>query len=49
MNKGVQGNKFAKKKNAFDGKRYVSSQVFIGPFQKELTASRLSLRWLVFL
>ena len=42
MNKGVQGNKFARK-NAFDAKRYVASQVFISPFQKELTASRLIL------
>ena len=44
INKGVQGNKFArKKKNALDAKRYVGSQVFISPFQKELTVTRLSL------
>ena len=42
INKGVQGNKFARK-NALDAKRYVGSQVFISPFQTELTASRLSL------
>ena len=42
INKGVQGNKFARK-NALDAKRYVGSQVFISPFQTELTASRFSL------